>query len=124
MNRRDLLKLAPAALAATATPAAALCIADPADPMVDLAAEYEAAFDAWDQSASETAEEAALEVAKDAIKDRIQLTPITTAAGFAAFCRFVHVDNYFRDPGTDWPDLARWQWDRIRSWAEARALVA
>lgn len=49
----------------------------------------------------------------------MKVTPILTAAGFAAYCRYVVTENYIRDESQQWPDIARWQWLKIREWAEA-----
>lgn len=54
MNRRALLKLAPAALAATTAPAAALCIVDPLEtPVMRLFREWQAGYEYLESPATD-----------------------------------------------------------------------
>lgn len=129
MNRRSLLQALPAAAAFPAV-VAAPGLAAPTDPLVDLCERYIKAFDAWEEASEHEGEgnfngplTTRIDAEKGRLAEAIKVTPITTAAGFAAYCRFVHVDNFMRDESEDWPDMARWQWNKIKEWSEARALI-
>ncbi|WP_167620180.1 hypothetical protein, partial [Paracoccus ravus] len=56
------------------------------------------------------------------MEDRMRETSISTAAGFAAFCAYVHRDQHFEDKTIDQPEMQKWQWAKIKEWAAARAL--
>lgn len=131
LSRRRLLSAAPAfgfaGLMAGAVPA----LAAPADPIIDLCELYIKAFDAREVASAEEGEgnfdgpmTTRLDAEKARLSEAIEATPITTAAGLAAYCRFVAVDNFIRDESEAYPDMQRWQWDKITEWAEAQALIA
>jgi hypothetical protein len=61
---------------------------------------------------------------KDELEDLIKATPISTDAGFAAFCKYVETENYIGDESGEFPDMHRWQWLKVMEWAQARAGVA
>lgn len=112
MNRRALLNLASAALAATATPAAALCIADPADtPVMRLFREWEAADRAAHLSTGDECDR--LLDARFQIELRLIEAPAHTAAD--VLMKIIAWTSY-GDAGIDGLDTHG-------VWAEARALV-
>ena len=124
MNRRQLIAAAPVMAFASAVPA--LAAVD--DPMIGLCQQYIEAFKSWEAAAYEPGEgdlDGPLSTFFDGRKDRLEAeiksTPVSSDAGFAAFCRFVRVDNYFRDESQDFPDMPHWQWAKIFEWAESRA---
>jgi|GEM_PF-1880422 len=125
MKRRVLLKMAPAALALGPVPAvAARPVAD--DPIIGYASRWSDALDIWLEAAARTDGgnfdlpiHLEMDEIKDAMIERMKETPITTAAGFAAFCDYVHRDQHFGDEAEQYPEMQRWQWDKIKAWAEA-----
>jgi hypothetical protein len=128
-SRRNLLKSLPA-FAVLPAVAAVPAMAASVDPITDLCERYVSAFQAWEDAGELEGEgdfDGPLTTALDAEKSRlieaIEITPITTPVGFAAFCRFVHVDNYMRDQTNEFPDVRRWQWLKIMEWVEARNLI-
>ena len=118
MNRRALLKLAPAVLAAGAVPAAALCIVDPAETSVMRAyREWKAASDdlkdpKWDLMSVEEQDRVCDRVSK--MQDVILNIP---AQDQRDFILKVMAYTYFGEHGL--PDHG----ERPDLWAEARALV-
>ncbi|MFD2439732.1 hypothetical protein ACFSS8_05930 [Paracoccus kondratievae] len=97
--------------------------------MIRLCEQYIEAFHVWENATEEPGEggfdgplTTAIGAEKDRLLDLIKETPIETDAGFAAFCRFIAVDNFISGSG-DWPDMHLWQWNKIHAWAEARALI-
>lgn len=130
MKRRNLLAALPAALAVGAVPAVAIASVQ-YDPMVELANSYIDAFRAWDAAASEpdagnfdTPRCRELDVVKEEIESKIKVTPIASDAGFAAFCRYVNAMNFISENNNDWPDMPRWQWDKIAEWSRTREMIA
>ncbi|MGN7868989.1 hypothetical protein [Paracoccus sp. 22332] len=129
MKRRALLKAIPAVAVLPAV-AAVPAMAMPTDPIIDLCERYIIAFDAWGAASAEEGEgnfdgplTTRIDAEKIRLSEEIKATPISTAAGFAAYCRFVAVDNFMRDESEDFPDMHRWQWEKIKAWSEARALI-
>ena len=122
MRRRALLKLAPAALVASAVPVAALAAADPVDtPVMRLYREWEAVSKACDTVGREpetpendAAYEALLEQQGN-IETALMKAPCTCAADFAAkviawsSCGVYALPDEKSDPAF---------------WAEARALIS
>ncbi|WP_312529925.1 hypothetical protein [Paracoccus sp. (in: a-proteobacteria)] len=123
MNRRSLLSLAPALPVVFAFAAIPVSAQQLTDPMVEICKRFTDVFRQW-IAAEGQRDEHNLQLLKDDISRTIRDTPITTAAGFGAFVEFVAMDNFMGDPSDEWPDLRRWQWLKIKEWAEASALVA
>ncbi|MTH77571.1 hypothetical protein [Paracoccus aestuariivivens] len=128
MKRRTLLKLAPAALAVGAAPSfAANLIAE--DPIISYVRQWLAAFEAWGEASArpdggnfDLPIHLEMDCIKDAMEERMKATPITTAAGFAAFCHYVQTDQHFgADSEGEQPEIQLWQWAKIKEWSEVRA---
>ncbi len=124
MNRRALLKAMPAVLVAGAMPAVAVAVT--VDPMVGLADAYVAAFNEWEAESAkddggnfDTPRHLELDEIKEVLAEKMEATPISSAACFAAFCRYVHVDNFIGDEIEQFPDMRRWQWKKIMEWSKA-----
>lgn len=117
MNRRSLLKALPAAVVAGAAPAAALCIADPAEtPVMRLFREWEAAVaahGAMSDDQHEASDEAYSQICD--IESEMLREPCQTAQDFTAkIIAWTGEGVHTLPDATDNPGL----------WAEARALVA
>lgn len=104
--------------------------ASAADPMVALVSRYIEAFRSLNAASYLDGEgdldgpiTSAIGAEKDALEAEIRDLPIQTAAGFAAFVRYVHVDNYMEDEASEFSDMPRWAWLKIVEWAEARSLI-
>lgn len=98
----------------------------PSDPMVKQAEDWVAAYKEWGDLAAlpeggnfDTPRMLELDSLKEDLLQRIRETPISSNAGFAAYCRFVSADNFAGHD--DYPDIPRWQWEKVQAWAEANA---
>lgn len=128
MKRRDFLMAAPVAC----VPAVAMgAVSDaPADPMIALVARYIEIRRAWEDASYLDGEgnfdgpvTSTLEAEKDAMEAQLRALPIQTPEGFAAFVRYVHVDNYMGEETNVWPDMPGWAWEKIVGWVDPRILI-
>lgn len=126
INRRHLLRAAPAvgfaALVAGAVPVEAASH----DPLVDLCRRFTEAYDALgvelkkpEAGNFDTPECLRLMAIKDELAEQIEATPITTVAGASALLDFIWLDCGVE--GSDWVDLQMWAFVKLRSWANAEA---